>query len=126
VVVVLNAPGVYSFGDYHLDAFAVESYSDDMSEPPASLLAHGTIGNVVLEVPPPPVTYLRPAPAGGVGRVQFASRTNWNYVLQGSADLQTWLPAAPPAAGTGRHLTLQDTNPPQQRQFYRVNAVRAD
>ena len=27
VVVVLNAPGVY-FGDYHLDAFAVESYSD--------------------------------------------------------------------------------------------------
>ena len=44
VVVVLTAPGV-AFGDYHLDAFAVESYSD--AESGGSLLAHGTIGNVV-------------------------------------------------------------------------------
>ena len=123
VVVVLSAPGVF-FGDYHLDAFAVESYSDAGSG--GSLLAHGMVGNVALEVPPPPVTCLRPALMNGVERVQFASRTNWNYILQSSADLQTWAPAAPPAAGTGGDLILQDTNSPRPHQFYRVNAVRAD
>ena len=115
--------GVY-FGDYHLDTFAVESYSG--RESGGSLLAHGTIGNMVLVVPPPPVTYLQPALVNGVGQVQFASRTNWNYVLQSSADLQTWAPAGPPAPGTGGNLILQDTNSPQQHQFYRVNALRAD
>jgi len=123
VVVVLNAPGV-NFGDYHLDAFAVESYSDAQSG--GSLLAHGTIGNVVLEVPRPPVTYVQLALVDGAGRVQFASRLNWNYVLQCSADLRTWLPAAPPAAGTGGKLILQDTNSARLHQFYRVNALRAD
>jgi len=123
VVVVFTAPHVY-FGDYHLDAFAVESYSD--AESGGSLLAHGTIGNVVLEAPRPPVTYLRPALLHGVERVRFASRTNWNYILQSSADLQTWAPAASPVAGTGGYLILQDTNSPKQQQFYRVNAVRAD
>jgi len=123
VVVVLNAPGVF-FGNYHLDTFAVESYSDVDSG--GSLLAHGTIGNVVLVVPPPPVTYLQPALVDGVGQVQFASRTAWNYELQSSADLLTWLPAGPLTNGTGANLILQDTNAAQPHQFYRVNAVRAD
>ena len=123
LVVVLNAPGVY-FGDYHLDTFAVESYSDAQSG--GSLLAHGTIGNVVLEVPRPPVTFLRAALSNGVGQVEFASRTNWSYVLQSSADLQTWLPAGPAVAGTGGKLTLQDTNPLRPRQFYRVCAQKED
>jgi len=123
VEAVLNAPGVY-FGDYHLDTFAVESYSDTGSG--GSLLAHGTIGNVVLVLPPPPVTFLQPALVNGVGQVEFASRTGWNYVLQSSANLETWLAAGPAATGTGGNLILQDTNSPQQHQFYRVNAVRAD
>ena len=123
VAAVLNAPGVF-FGDYHLDAFAVESYSDAGSG--GSLLAHGTIANVVLVVPPPPVTFLQPALVDGVGQVQFASRPAWNYVLQSSADLHTWLPAGPLVAGTGGNLILQDTNAVQPHQFYRVNAVRAD
>jgi hypothetical protein len=120
---VLNAPGVY-FGDYHLDTFAVESYSDTGSG--ASLLAHGTIGNVVLVVPPPPVGLLQGAVVNGVGQVTFASQTGWNYVLQSSADLQSWLPAGPAVAGKGGNLILQDTNPAQPHQFYRVNAMRAD
>ena len=99
VVVVLNAPGVY-FGDFHLDTFAVESYSGAGSG--GSLLAHGTIGNVVLEVPPPPVTFLQPALLNGVEQVRFASRTNWNYILQSSADLQTWLPAGLAGRRDGR------------------------
>jgi hypothetical protein len=121
VVVVLNAPGVI-FDNYHLDTFAVESYSGEGSG--GSLLAHGTIGNVVLEVPRPPVTFLQPALINGIGRVQFASRTGWSYVLESSADLQNWLPTGPPAAGTGRKLILQDTHAPQKQQFYRVCALR--
>jgi hypothetical protein len=123
VVVVLTAPRV-SFGDYHLDTFAVESYSD--AESGGSLLAHGTIGSVDLEVPRPPVTYLRPGLMNGAGRVEFSSRTNWNYILQSSADLLTWFPAGPAVPGTGGNLTLQDTNSPRPHQYYRVNAVRAD
>jgi hypothetical protein len=113
-----------TFTDFHLDTFAVESYSDAGAT--GSLLAHGTIGNVLLVVPPPPVTLLQAALVNGAGQVQFASRTNWNYVLQSSADLQTWLPAASPVAGTGGSLILQDTNSARPHQFYRVNAVRAD
>jgi hypothetical protein len=124
VVAVLNAPDVYYFGDYHLDTFAVESYSG--AESYSSLLAHGTIGNVVLEVPPPPVADVRPALINGVERVEFASRTNWNYVLQCSGDLQTWAAAGSPVAGTGGKLMLQDTNSVQQQQFYRVCALRQD
>jgi len=77
-------------------------------------------------VPPPPVNLLQETLAGGVGRVEFASRTGWNYILQSSADLQAWLPAAGTVAGTGGSLILQDTNSPQGHQFYRVNAVRGD
>ncbi len=113
-----------AFTDFHLDTFAVESYSDAGAT--GSLLAHGVIGNVLLVVPPPPVTLLQAALVNGAGQVQFASKTNWNYVLQSSADLQTWLPAASPAAGTGGNLILQDTNSARPHQFYRVNAVRAD
>jgi hypothetical protein len=47
-------------------------------------------------------------------------------VLQSSADLQSWLPAGEAVAGTGGNLVLQDVNPAQPHQFYRVNAVRAD
>ena len=112
------------FGDYHLDAFAVESYSDTGSG--GSLLAHGTIGNVVLVVPPPPITFLQPTLVNGVGQVQFASELNWNYVLQSSSDLQNWSAAGTLIPGTGGNLSLQDTNSVQHQQFYRVNAVRAD
>jgi hypothetical protein len=118
----LNAPG--NFGDYHLDSFAVESYSDAGAT--GSLLAHGTIGNVAVVVPPPPVGLLQGAVVNGVGQVTFASQTGWNYLLQSSTNLQTWQPSAAAVAGTNGNLILQDTNSTQPHQFYRVNAVRAD
>jgi hypothetical protein len=126
VVAVLNAPGVF-FNDYHLDTFAVESYSGLDSG--GSLLAHGTIGNIVITVPLPPVTLLQGALSNGIWQVQFAGVTNWNYVLQSSSNLQTWLPAGPLVGGTNGTMILQDeTNLPPlpQHQFYRVDAVRAD
>jgi hypothetical protein len=126
VVAVLNAPGVI-FDDYHLDTFAVESYND--ADSGGSLLAHGTIGNIVVTVPPPPVAFLQGALSNGIWQVQFAGTTNWNYVLQSSSDLQTWLPAGPLVGGTNGTMILQDENnlPPLPRHlFYRVDAVRPD
>jgi hypothetical protein len=125
IVVDLSEMGT-NFGDYHLDAFAVESYSQVNSEPPGSILAHGTIANIVLTVPPPPVTLLQAALTNGVAQVQFASLTNWNYLLFSSPDLVTWSPNGPVAAGTGGNLILQDTNSIQSCQFYRVAALRTD
>jgi hypothetical protein len=126
VAAVLNAPGVF-FEDYHLDTFAVESYNDAKSG--GSLLAHGTIGNIVLTVPAPPVTLVQGALRNGMWQVQFAGKTNWNYVLQSSSNLQTWLPAGPLVGGTNGRMILRDeTNlpPVSQHQFYRVDAVRPD
>ena len=87
-----------AFGDFHLDTFAVESYSDAMAY--GSLLAHGTIGNVLITVPPPPVTNLQILLSNRLSQIQFGSRSNWNYVLQTSSNLQAWLPAGAPVSGT--------------------------
>jgi hypothetical protein len=122
--VVVALPGLYGFGDYHLDTFAVESYSGLDSG--GSLLAHGTIGHILLVVPPPPVTFLQAALCGGVGQVQFASLANWNYVLESSPDLITWSTNGPVVPGTGGNLILRDTNSIQRQQFYRVDALRED
>jgi hypothetical protein len=116
-----------NFGDYHLDTFAVESYNDAQSG--GSLLAHGTVGNIVLTVPAPPVASLQGALHNGAWQVQFAGVTNWNYLLQCSSNLQTWLPAGPLVNGTNGTMILQDlsNSPPlPPHQFYRVNAARAD
>jgi hypothetical protein len=114
-----------TFADYHLDTFAVESYSG--AESGSWLLAHGTIGNILLVTPPPPVAMLQVTMADcGAAQVCFGSLTTWNYVLQSSADLKTWRQAGPTVAGTGGSMTLQATNSPPQQQFYRVCALRED
>lgn len=122
--VVVTLADSYGFGDYHLDTFAVESYSD--YEGDGSLLAHGTIGNIVLVVPPPPVGSLQIALSNNVARAQFASATNWNYVLLGSSNLVTWSTNGAVTAGTGGNLILPDTNSLQRQQFYQVEALRQD
>jgi hypothetical protein len=112
------------FGDFRLDTFAVESYSGVASD--SSLLAHGTIGNVLIVTPPPPVTGLQAALAHGVGQVQFSGQAHWNYVLQSSTNLQSWAAAGPVVNGTNGTMTLQDTGAVRPHQFYRVNAQKAD
>ncbi len=74
IVVDLSEMGT-NFGDYHLDAFAVESYSQVNSEPPGSILAHGTIANIVLTVPPLPVTLKKSASLNSHASVVCATNT---------------------------------------------------
>jgi hypothetical protein len=89
---------------------------------PCSVTAHGIVKNILVTGPPPPVTYLTGSLTNGIWRVQFGSRTNWNYTLEKSSDLQSWSPLAPALGGTGGQMILQDTNAPQQSQYYRVSA----
>ncbi len=110
-----------SVGDFRLDTVAISSYSD-VGGFGSSILAHGLVKNFLITVPPPPVTYLSAALTNNICQVQFWSRTNWNYTLEKSSDLQTWSPLASPLNGVGGQMTLQDTNAPQPSQLYRVRA----
>jgi hypothetical protein len=114
--------------DFRVDTFAILSYSDAVQTGPAafhgSVLAHGTVDNVQVIVPPPPVANLRLSFANAIWRAQFTSAMNWNYTLERSMDLLAWTPASPVVGGTGATLSLQDTNSSSIRSFYRVRAER--
>jgi hypothetical protein len=122
-------PGPYNegTGDFRLDTAAIISYSDADSAGfgygPSSILAHGIVKNFLVTGPPPPVTYLWGSLTNNTWQVQFWSRTNWNYTLEKSSDLQSWSPLAVAAGGTGGQMTLQDTTVPRQSQYYRVSAT---
>jgi hypothetical protein len=111
-----------NFTDVRLDTVAVSSYSDTNSY--GSVLVHGTVANLVVTVPPPPVQGLSGSLSNGQWQVQFISRTHWLYTLQQTADFQSWSDVSLPASGSGTNLFLQDTHAPADRGFYRVRADR--
>ena len=114
--------------DFRVDSFAVISYSDAIQAGlPAyhgSILAHGTVDNVQINVPQPPISNLRLSFTNSAWRTQFTSATNWTYTLERSTDLVAWSVASPATAGTGTVLSLPDNNPPSTNSFYRVRADR--
>jgi hypothetical protein len=111
--------------DFRVDTLAVMSYSDAVQVGPrtwwGSVLAHGTVDNLSLTLPAPPVQNLALASAVPA-RVQFLSRTNWQYQLERSTNLMEWQPASATVPGTGATLTLQDTNTTTPQAYYRVRA----
>jgi hypothetical protein len=118
-----------SFTDFRVETFAVESYSDVGQDPMygGSLLAHGVVDNIALTLPPGPLQNLRGFFSNGQWQVQFTSRTNWSYVLEGTSNFQSWTEILPAKNGTGGALILPDTNRSAAAfQFYRVKAQRLD
>jgi hypothetical protein len=115
----ITVPASY---DFRVATFSISSYSDAYSLD--SLLAHGTVDNIALVTPPPPVGPLSGGFNGAQWEMQFASRTNWLYTLERATDLLTWSAAAPTTPGNGTVLTLSDTNPPAENAVYRVRAQR--
>ncbi len=111
-----------SFSDFRLDQVAVCNYSDTGAD--GSLLAHGTVDNLVVTVPAPPMQNLTGGFTNSVWQVQFLSQSNWLYTLQSTTNLQTWTNTSAPAAGNGTNLFLQDARPPSDEAFYRVQAER--
>ena len=108
--------------DFRIDTIAVTSYRNSGN----SLLAHGTVDNFVVTLPPPPVQNLTGVFTNGIWLAQFISQSNWLYTLQRSTDLQSWndVPAAISISGNGTNLFLPDNNPPPDKSFYRVLANR--
>ena len=112
---------VSNFTDFRLDTVAVCSYSD-AGDDFDSVLAHGTVDNLVLTLPPPPLENLTSSWSNGVYVVEFGTRTNWNYTLDRSINLADWNPISTAVVGTGTNLSLQDVTPPAPAAFYRVTA----
>ncbi len=114
--------------DFRVDAFAVISYSDAVqASAPAfhgSVLAHGTVDNVQLTLPPPPLAQVAVRRTNSLWRAEFVGRTNWVYTLEGSTNLAAWQRIGVTVTGTGGALSLMDTNAPMPEKFYRVRAER--
>ncbi len=112
--------------DFRVTTFSISSYSDAGQHPlyAGSILAHGTVDNIAIVTPPPPVAELSGEFSGPLWQVQFTSRTNWLYTLERSGNSTPWTNASPATPGNGATLTLTDANPPASAAFYRVKANR--
>ena len=110
-----------NFTDFRCDAFAIESYNDTGAYG-GRVLAHGSVRNVKLTVPVRLDIKGQLQPAGWT--VTFDSLVDWNYVLQRSSDLVTWIDVPTTIERTGATCTLQDHDAPTSARFYRVRAQR--
>jgi hypothetical protein len=112
-----------NFTDFRANAFAISSYSD-FGDDFDSVLGHGSIDNVVINIPSPPITNIYANPNNGVWQVQFGSSSNWMYTLERTIDYQSWNAASAPLIGNGETLVLAETNLAGPKAFYRVRADR--
>jgi hypothetical protein len=108
--------------DFRLDNLAIINWSDAGAD--GSLLAHGTVDNFVVTVPPPPIQNLTGAFSNNVWQAQFISQSNWLYTLQQTADFVSWNDVSISTSGNGTNLFLPDTNAIAGKSFYRVRADR--
>jgi len=112
------APG----DDYSVDMFSISSYSS-AGDPYDSVLAHGTVANIVVNIPPP-MRNVTGVFSNGVWQVQFTDHLNWLYTLQRTTNLVSWVDISTATSGNGTNLFLSDNNPPPNNAFYRVRADR--
>jgi len=121
-----------SFTDFRVDAISISSYSQAGQDTnnhggviyAGSILAHGTVDNFAVTLPPPPVQDLSGAFSNGLWLAEFTSRSNWLYTLERTANFVSWRAVAASMSGNATNLFLQDTNAPEDRGFYRVHAER--
>jgi hypothetical protein len=121
-----SLPNVFAgpITDFRIDTVSVSSYSDAGDTHGDSIFAQGTVANLAVTLPPPPIQNLAGAFSNGVWQTQFCSQTNWLYILERTADFQCWTNVSPATPGNGTNLFLQDANPPADKAFYRVSASR--
>ncbi len=114
------------FTDFRVDHIAICSYSDALQDPyyAGSILAHGTVDNFTVTLPPAPVSNVSGRFSDGAWQVEFESRTNWLYTLESTKDLRSWTDVSATTAGTGGTLVLSDTNALAPNAFYRIRANR--
>ena len=114
--------------DFRVDRLAIVNYSDALQAGSTqfwgSVLAHGTVDNLLLMVPDAPVVGFTGFKSNSIWRGVFTGRTNWFYALERTRDLVTWNGVSPTNGGTDGLLRLVDTNAPAGRAFYRVQALK--
>lgn len=109
--------------NFAVDTFSISSFSS-VGDDYDSVLAHGTVANLVVTVPPPPVQNFSGSFSNQFWRAEFLSQSNWVYTLERSVDLRSWSEINPTNSGTDTQLVLIDTNPPAANAFYRIRAER--
>ena len=90
---------------------------------PGSVLAHGTIDNVLVKTPPPPVQAFTGVFENGTWAVSFLSLLGWSYSLESSTDLRQWTGGPNRVSGTSDLLKISLMTPSDQRRFFRINAA---
>jgi hypothetical protein len=110
--------------DFRIDTLSVSSYTANDDPYGDSILAGGTIDNIVATFPPSPIQNLTGAISNSVWLAQFDCRSNWLYTLQASSDVVSWADVTAATPGIGSHMILQDTNAVSDKRFYRVRANR--
>jgi len=112
-----------NIGEFNLDTVSISSYSGAGQDPQfaGSILAQGTVDNLVV-TGPPVVRNFGGAFTNGVWQTHFTSYDNFHYALQRSTDLLNWTDVTAPVQGTGGALTLSDTNAVTDNAYYRVRA----
>ncbi len=111
--------------DFRVDTFAVINYSDALQAGlPGSVLAHGTVDNIELTLPAPPLANLRLQFSNSTPQLRFTSATNWTYRLERSPNLANWNPISAATPGNGATLVLTDSTAPLTPAFYRIRADR--
>lgn len=108
-------------GDFQLDAIAVSSYQDDGFGD--TILAHGTLDNLVVTLPPL-VRHFGGEFTNGVWQTQFNTYANTNYALQRSTNFFSWSDATALVPGNGGVVTLSDTNAITDKAYYRVRVTQ--
>lgn len=108
--------------NFRVDTFSISSYSstgDDFD----SVLAHGTVDNLVVQASLVRVSRIAGAfTADGGWQAQFFAHTNWLYTLERTSDFKSWMAVSTTLRGTEDLMTLQDTNSLPAQAFYRVRA----
>jgi hypothetical protein len=112
-----------NFTDYRIDTLAIASYSDSGAD--GSLLASGSIDNVIVTTPAPPKSEIGLAFKDDQWLVQVVSQTQWVYSLERSESLGAWRRVSAATPGTGGELELVDSTSGESAEaFYRVRLER--
>jgi hypothetical protein len=114
------------FTDFTVDAVAICSYSDVGQDPRfgGSILAEGTIDNILVQLPPPPLDDLVGFITPEGYHVTFNGQGGWTYTLERSLDLTAWTDGDTHSSIQSGPVMLEDLSPPPARAFYRVGARR--
>ena len=108
--------------NFSVDTFCICNFSS-YDDPYDSVLAHGTIANLVVSEPPP-AQNLSGSISNGVWQVQFNNHLDWLYTLQRTTDLNAWTDVSAAVSGNGTNMVLSDNHTPTTGACYRVSAAR--